>query len=83
MLFLFILEITLPVTIIPGSIRVREWTPFHFVCNSQTGQVTAYFKADGSPVEQDSRFHVNRYNSTAIEITAPLGLRNFDDMEIE
>ncbi|VDD74247.1 unnamed protein product, partial [Mesocestoides corti] len=71
------------INIAPDSITIPEWTPFRFVCDSQTGRVTAYFKDSGALVEYDHRFHVACFNSTAIEISAPFGLRNVDDMEIE
>ncbi|VDN96155.1 unnamed protein product [Rodentolepis nana] len=73
----------LPITITPGFISVYEWTPFKFVCNSGTGRITAYFKSNGDLVEFDHRFHVAHVNSTALEVSAPFGLRNIDDMEIE
>lgn len=72
-----------PITVTPSSIRVYEWTPFQFVCNSATGRITAFFKNTGDLVEFDHRFHVAHINSTAIEVSAPFGLRNIDDMEIE
>lgn len=72
-----------PVTVSPDSIRVYEWTPFRFVCNSATGRLTAYFRATGELVEFDHRFHIAHINTTAIEVSAPFGLRNVDDMEIE
>lgn len=67
----------------PESIRVYEWTPFRFVCNSASGRLTAYFRSSGELVEYDHRFHIAHINSSAIEISAPFGLRNIDDMEIE
>ncbi|KAL5960789.1 Very low-density lipoprotein receptor [Taenia solium] len=76
-------EVRPPITISPESIRVYEWIPFRFVCNSATGRLTAYFKANGDLVEYDHRFHIAHINSTAIEVSAPFGLRNIDDMEID
>ncbi|VDM32229.1 unnamed protein product [Hydatigera taeniaeformis] len=76
-------EATPSITVSPGSIRVYEWIPFRFVCNSATGRITANVKATGDLVEYDHRFHVAHINSTATEVSAPFGLRNIDDMEIE
>ncbi|KAH9281039.1 Low-density lipoprotein receptor [Echinococcus granulosus] len=76
-------EVRPPITISPASIRVSEWIPLRFVCNSVTGRLTAHFKANGNLVEYDHRFHVAHINTTAIEVSAPFGLRNIDDMEIE
>ncbi|EUB62792.1 Putative vitellogenin receptor [Echinococcus granulosus] len=72
------------VAIHPETVFVEEWTPFSFVCTSSLNSIlTPTIKADGSPVRADSRFRVNTYNKTAIEIEAPLGLRSNDDMQIE
>ncbi|KAL5960788.1 SCO-spondin [Taenia solium] len=72
------------VIVTPPFVEVPAWKPFQFTCVSTDGsQIDAIFKADGSSVYLDPRFQVTRYNNSALQITAPEGLRDKEDVEIE
>uniref|UniRef100_A0A183SDB4 Ig-like domain-containing protein n=1 Tax=Schistocephalus solidus TaxID=70667 RepID=A0A183SDB4_SCHSO len=69
------------ITIIPGSVVTVPWKSFEFVCITRTGSVAnVMFQHNGMPIDPDARFRLTRYNSTAIKVTAPQGLRGMDDV---
>lgn len=73
-----------PVIVSPPSIDIPPFRPFEFTCISSNGsRIDAVFKRDQSPVDRDPRFSVTRVNSSAIVISAPYGLRDIDDVEIQ
>lgn len=68
----------------PQRIDVSVWTSFNFTCISANGsRLNAVFKADGSPVDVDPRFRVIHYNASVLIISAPGGIRDIDDVQIE
>ncbi|KAM7543200.1 hypothetical protein Aperf_G00000009526 [Anoplocephala perfoliata] len=72
------------VIITPPNVDIPAWRPFDFTCTSPDGnRVDGVFSVDGSPVDSDPRFRVLRYNASAIQISAPYGLRDTDDVQIE
>ncbi|VDL57403.1 unnamed protein product [Hymenolepis diminuta] len=72
------------IIITPPIISILAWRPFEFTCvNSDGSRVDAVFKKDGSPVDGDPRFRVNRFNGSALYVSASEGLRDIDDLRIE
>ena len=72
------------VVVTPPVVEVPAWRSFEFTCVSEDGsRVDAVFKADGSSVEADPRFRVIRYNVSGVRVSAPEGLRDIDDLQIE
>ncbi|KAM3183921.1 hypothetical protein ACTXT7_009402 [Hymenolepis weldensis] len=74
-----------PIIIItPPIISIPAWRHFEFTCVSSDGsRVDAVFKKDGSPVDGDPRFRVNRFNESALYVSASEGLRDIGDLRIE
>ncbi|VUZ54759.1 unnamed protein product, partial [Hymenolepis diminuta] len=63
------------IIITPPIISILAWRPFEFTCvNSDGSRVDAVFKKDGSPVDGDPRFRVNRFNGSALYVSASEGL---------
>ncbi|BHF68736.1 hypothetical protein SprV_0301177700 [Sparganum proliferum] len=67
------------ITIIPGTITTVPWKDFKFVCVTPAGSLAnVLFRNDGKPVDTDPRYEVVRLNQTAVQVTAPQGLRGMD-----
>ncbi|VDK69212.1 unnamed protein product [Dibothriocephalus latus] len=77
-------ELPVPsIVIIPGSVTTLPWRSFQFTCTAPRGSLASVvFQRDGSPVENDARFRLVRFNESAVQVTAPSGLRGMDDMVI-
>lgn len=73
-----------PVTVYPPIIDKPAWRPFEFTCYSPEGlRIDAFFRDSGTSLDRDPRFRVTRYNESYIRVSAPEGLPDTADIQIE